>query len=165
MDWIGLFGDPFFWFGVSLVLLTCYRFIPKGKRRMALKFIFLVVPAAGLGYGMSQFLKVFFAIPRPCAGLEMCPQEFSMPSTHATVAFSALGTLGSLTTPWVLLIAAIVAVSRVWLGVHTWADITVGAILGLALAITINQLYKEEFERQEDGNKKSKRGNKNIRDR
>ena len=99
--------------------------------------LFLVTASASLGYGLSTFLKDFFVIPRPCLGLDMCPSDFSMPSSHTTIAFSAMGTLGFLTTPWVLLLAVVEAISRVFEGFHTWEDVVVGAFLGLLVSIVV----------------------------
>jgi membrane-associated phospholipid phosphatase len=165
MNWTDVINYPFLWIGVSLVLLIGYSYVPKKRRKIDLKVIFLVMAAAALGYGSSILFKELIAVPRPCFGLDLCPSTYSMPSTHATVAFSAMGTLGFLTTPWVLLLAVFQALSRVLEGVHTLADVSVGALLGLVIAGTIHKVYEPEFEMKKDGNKKSKGRNKNPRNR
>jgi undecaprenyl-diphosphatase len=60
-----------------------------------------------------------------------------MPSGHASTAFAAALAVG-LAHPrlrWPLLaLAALVALSRVWLGVHYLTDVIAGAALGAAVA-------------------------------
>ena len=66
------------------------------------------------------------------------PHSSSMPSGHATTAFAAAVAVG-LVHPrlrWPLLVlAALVAVSRVWLGVHYLTDVIAGAALGTSVAL------------------------------
>jgi undecaprenyl-diphosphatase len=58
----------------------------------------------------------------------------SFPSGHATTAFALAAVIGFLSPRWfypMLVLAALIAVSRVVLGVHYPSDVTGGAILGL----------------------------------
>ena len=61
------------------------------------------------------------------------PSSSSLPSGHAATAFAAAAAVGSfhprLRVPLYAL-AAVVALSRVYLGVHFWFDIAAGAALG-----------------------------------
>jgi len=65
------------------------------------------------------------------------PDNGAMPSGHAAGAFAAAVAVG-LVHPrlrWPLLaLAGLVALSRVWLGVHYLTDVIVGAALGAAVA-------------------------------
>jgi undecaprenyl-diphosphatase len=72
------------------------------------------------------------------------PSGYSFPSTHATIAFAAAYVIASrdrrLRLPMYLL-AALVALSRVYLGHHYPSDVVVGAVLGLGigkLALFVN---------------------------
>ena len=60
-----------------------------------------------------------------------------MPSGHATTAFAAALAAGlvhpRLRVP-LLVLAGLIAVSRVWLGVHYPSDVLVGAAVGSAVA-------------------------------
>lgn len=64
------------------------------------------------------------------------PGSSAMPSGHAATAFAA-ATVIALVHPrlrwWVLGLATLVAVSRVYLGVHHPSDVLVGAMLGAAV--------------------------------
>ena len=79
------------------------------------------------------------------AGAKGLGTEASMPSGHAAIIF-ALATTMSLQHPeWYAvtpstLIAASVATSRVWLGVHYPSDVAAGAILGISSAVILHLL-------------------------
>lgn len=82
------------------------------------------------------------ADPVPESLLET-PATFSFPSGHATVAF-ACATVLALAVPRLAVplyaLAALVAFSRVYVGVHYPGDVLAGAVLGVALAIALRTL-------------------------
>ncbi|ELP93380.1 sphingosine-1-phosphate phosphohydrolase, putative [Entamoeba invadens IP1] len=87
---------------------------------------------------IGNFIKNLFACPRP-AGVWQPKKEidFGMPSNHTMNAVAnALFLIDVLNPNWVgviflLCYALVVAVSRVYTGVHTPADVVVGAMLGI----------------------------------
>ncbi len=96
--------------------------------------------AGGLLWSVSTALQFLFQRPRPFK-VPGHPEPLSLlswitpsfPSGHATLAFAAAAVL-ALTTGWVLpffLCAAIVALSRVAVGVHYLGDAIAGAFLGI----------------------------------
>jgi undecaprenyl-diphosphatase len=74
------------------------------------------------------------------SALVALPADTSFPSGHATSAFAAAGVVAALhprlRVP-VIGIAALVALSRVYLGVHFPADVVAGAALGLGIAALV----------------------------
>ena len=96
---------------------------------------------AGLGSGL---LKELFERARPPladAGIQAAvavPEGYSFPSGHATTAFAAAAAVGAF-HPRLRLplfgLAALVALSRVYLGVHFTTDVVVGAVLGVAIGL------------------------------
>jgi membrane-associated phospholipid phosphatase len=102
---------------------------------------------AAVSYGVAALLanglKTVFDRPRPSVGhpeihpLVAVPHSGSMPSAHAAEAFAAAVAVG-LVHPrlrWPLLVlAALIGLSRVWLGVHYLSDVIVGAALGSVIA-------------------------------
>jgi membrane-associated phospholipid phosphatase len=66
------------------------------------------------------------------------PGSPSFPSGHAMSAFAVAGAIAlvapRLRVP-VLTLAAAIAFSRVYLGVHFWLDVLVGSALGLAIGV------------------------------
>jgi undecaprenyl-diphosphatase len=81
----------------------------------------------------------------------------SFPSGHATTAFALAAVIGFVSPRWYypgLAIAAVIAVSRVALGVHYTSDVVAGAILGLAGAYFVRILFANRrwmFEPSSDG--------------
>ena len=66
-------------------------------------------------------------------------------SIHSATAGGLLGILLVLYGPWTLIgltLLAVIAWSRIVLDAHTWAQVTVGAILGFAVATTLFQLLR-----------------------
>lgn len=110
-----------------------------------------------MGTVINQFLKLWFRIPRPWVRdpeftiVESARAEatgYSFPSGHTQ---SAIGTFGGIARlnnrPWVrvLCIAACVLIplSRMWLGVHTPADVGVSIVVGLVLVFGLYPLVRK----------------------
>ncbi len=65
------------------------------------------------------------------------PGGNSFPSSHSSAAFAAAGVIWLLApqlAPWALLLAALIAFSRVYLFVHYPSDVIAGVIVGMAFA-------------------------------
>jgi undecaprenyl-diphosphatase len=98
---------------------------------------------------MSGALKLWVERDRPPVSrpvpepLLEAPSTYSFPSGHATVAF-ACATVLSLAVPrlrWPLFaLAALIAFSRVYVGVHYPGDVLAGAALGILLATALRML-------------------------
>lgn len=110
------------------------------------------------GTVLSQFLKLICRIPRPWVRdenftiLEAAREAaggYSFPSGHTQ---SAVGTFGaiaaSVKNKWVRIICAAIAVlvgfSRMYVGVHTPADVSVGALISLILIFALKPLMLGE---------------------
>jgi undecaprenyl-diphosphatase len=102
-----------------------------------------------LAESLSGALKLAFERDRPPVSepvpepLLESPSTFSFPSGHATVSF-ACATVLALAVPrlrWPLFVlAALIAWSRVYVGVHYPGDVLAGAVLGVAIAIALRML-------------------------
>jgi membrane-associated phospholipid phosphatase len=98
--------------------------------------------AAGIAASAAALAKEITDRARPPLGessvepLIPIPESTSFPSGHAATAFAA-ATAVALLYPRLrvpaLLIAALVALSRVYLGVHYWSDVVVGSLVGVAI--------------------------------
>jgi undecaprenyl-diphosphatase len=141
-------------FGVFIVWQALRQ--PADKRRdtlhLAIWAIALAVISFLLADWMSNELKQVFNRLRPCHALEGvrllggCTQSTSMPSGHSTNSFAYAVPLFFVTRGYIkfawrlypLILAAAVAYSRPYLGVHYPGDIAAGALLGtLCAAATI----------------------------
>lgn len=68
----------------------------------------------------------------------------SFPSGHATTAFALAAVLGFLSERWfypALLLAAMIALSRITLGVHYPSDVLAGAVVGLVGAYAVRLVF------------------------
>lgn len=102
-----------------------------------------------LAEAISGGLKPLLRRDRPSASetdplpLVDVPATYSFPSGHATVSF-ACATILTLALPRLAVpfyaLAALIAFSRVYVGVHYPSDIVVGAVLGTLIAIALRTL-------------------------
>lgn len=121
--------------GILLMLI-------KGNSKMRWYAIGGLLLVALVDQTSSKLLKPLIDRPRPCHELEAinllvnCGAGKSMPSSHAANTFAVAGYFSSLFSGWSLplvLFAAGVALSRVFVGVHYPGDILVGGLLGLVI--------------------------------
>lgn len=123
---------------ITYVLLLSISWIKGGRKGKiaVLGIILLIIFADQTGY---RILKEFFARPRPCHALldvltpVGCTGTYSFPSNHALNNFAAAMFFYRLfpKLKWILFItASLIAISRVYLGLHYPSDIIGGAIIG-----------------------------------
>lgn len=126
------------WLALVLLLTIALRRPPWLLARLVVTIL--------MAESISGALKQVFDRPRPPlvdpdpAPLVEPLGSGSFPSGHATVSF-ACATVIALAlprlTPWVFALAALIAFSRVYVGVHYPADVVAGAILGIAVGFAI----------------------------
>lgn len=143
--------NPLFDFLMPILSTKRYALLPAavgillllvwGGRRMWL-LILVGLAAVALSDLGTNLLKGSLQRTRPCHGipevrlLAGCTRSFSLPSNHASnmFAIAAVGWLGFRRWRWALLVvAAGVAYSRVYLGVHYPLDAAAGALWGSAI--------------------------------
>ena len=134
--------------GAMLILLW------KGNSRLRWLVGFSALTLLLADQMSSNFLKHWIARERPCHTLTdihllvTCGSGFSMPSSHAANMFAQTG-LFALRYPkhrlYLFSAAVLVSLSRVFVGVHYPADIVVGAVVGLTIAIAVAAVYERVF--------------------
>jgi undecaprenyl-diphosphatase len=122
---------------LPVLAAVCFLALRGGRREWLL--LLVGVAAVALGDQGANLLKAVFHRTRPCHTLPDvhllagCTRSFSLPSNHATNMF-AIAAVGWLMLPrwrWALpVLAAGVAYSRIYLGVHYPSDVLLGAIWG-----------------------------------
>jgi membrane-associated phospholipid phosphatase len=76
------------------------------------------------------------------------PETASFPSGHSTTAFAAAAAIAvarPALRPWALALAATVAFSRVYLGMHYLGHVAAGALLGSAIGVGFVLLARSEM--------------------
>jgi len=125
---------------ITYVILLGISFVKGGTKGKLAVFgiLLLIVVTDQTGY---RILKEYFERPRPCNVLTDvltplgCTGSYSFPSNHALNNFAAAMFFYRLfpKLKWILFIgAALISISRVYLGLHYPSDILGGAIIGLA---------------------------------
>jgi undecaprenyl-diphosphatase len=126
--------------------------------------------AAAAAEGASVLIKSLTERARPplvdpgVQALVSLPDSTSFPSGHAATAFAAATAVGAfhprLRAP-LLALAALVALSRVYLGVHFWSDVLVGSLLGAAIGLASARLLQRA--RREPAPREANRGTSGTR--
>jgi membrane-associated phospholipid phosphatase len=95
----------------------------------------------GASYALNTAIKFVVRRPRPelpgLAPLTPVVTGLSFPSAHATTSFAAARVYGGSLLPAAPLyaVAVVIALSRIYLGVHYPSDILAGAVFGTVLAV------------------------------
>lgn len=144
---ISYFGDVQFWIGLTVAVLIIYQLIDKHDRRKVAWVLLALLPAIIISSQIVMVMKGALAVPRPCAGLDGCPSDYSFPSGHAAVVF-AFATVVSIEMErkrlylFAVPLAVMVALSRIFLNYHTLMDITAGAFIGIFVGYLFHKSYK-----------------------
>lgn len=134
----GVVKGPLFLLAAGARDVAQRRLVPIHLAAVALAFLLATVT--------TSWLKEAFDRPRPpddadpVTSLVELPTSASFPSGHASTAFAAAVALSVLVPRWrvpALAVAALVAFSRVYLGVHFWLDVIAGALLGAGLGFAV----------------------------
>lgn len=138
------------WIFVAVILIA-YLLWTKPSRGA----IILLIAVLAITFGdflSHRVLKEIFARIRPCNALPDvnlltgCSASFSFPSNHAVNSFVLASVIGffdkKLLAP-ALFLAALVAFSRVYIGVHYVSDVIAGALIGVGLGYGAVYLSKK----------------------
>ncbi len=140
-----ILSDKWVAFGLAAALIGLL--LVQGSRREWV-LVAVAIAAVALSDLSANALKHLLERTRPCHVLPDvhllagCTRSFSLPSNHASN-MSALAGVAWLTLRrwrWALVVlAAAVSYSRVYLGVHYPSDVLVGALWGAAVGWTLTQ--------------------------
>lgn len=163
--WRSAWADVFFWWvsdkyiWAPFYALLLFLMIRKNKKYWWLILLMVPLLVTLTDQSSVQLFKNVFHRFRPCHNPELeglvqivngkCGGSWGFVSSHAANAFGVAMFSWLMLRKyikfmfWPLLIgyAALIAYSRVYLGVHYPADVTVGAILGMLLGFGVYRLF------------------------
>ena len=140
---IGDFG--FIWIALGVALLFTKKYRSTGFLMLgALLMSFLVT---------NLFLKNYIARIRPFdvynAGLIIkAPTDFSFPSGHTSASFAAAMTFFHFNRKigkFLIVLAVLIGISRLYLFVHYPTDVIAGAIIGILISDFVYYIYDKKF--------------------
>ena len=137
--------------GALWIIIALYLIISKKNSPMGVDILVSVVLCFCIN---DLIIKNIFMRPRPfltVPGLESIVRitfSSSFPSGHACAGFAASYAItkdsgGKLA--WVYVVAALIAISRVYVGVHYTTDIIFGALIGTLGSIVLLKLRRKFF--------------------
>ena len=155
MVWISSLGDAgIFWILLGLVLAI----VPKTRKYGVLALSSLLI----CFLFNNLLLKNLVARPRPYTRLPEltmlmpCPSDASFPSGHACASFAAAGSLWwSMDRKWnavripALVLAILIALSRLYVGVHYPTDVITGTAVGLVGSFLVTRYLSPVYDRAE----------------
>ncbi len=148
-DTLGIFFASWaIWCLVLLLVLVCWR-----KKDLKDKFVKIieVIFVMALVYAINFIVGYIFFEPRPFIEqpvnllIAVPVLTKSFPSDHAALAFVLAVFLFKLNKKlwWSFIIAVIIALARVFVGVHYPHDVLAGAVIGLLVSYLIFYLFKK----------------------
>lgn len=140
--------------GIIWILLCLILMIPKSTRKIG---ITAALSLAFVSLLNNFVIKIIVARPRPFTQVDIdllinAPRSYSFPSGHAASSFATATAvfLGDKKLGIVaLIIAALIAFSRLYFFVHYPSDVIAGAIEGIVIAIAMAYIVNQAMKKPE----------------
>lgn len=155
-----MLGSPYLWSAIGGILFVAFLFLRKarpgsGRTKSLREFLFILIPTLALTFLLVVAFKAAFNVERiclPCPGEgcnPYCPLDASFPSGHAATIFAGFTStyimLGKRKLLTLYIIPALVGLSRIALDVHTYPDVVVGGLIGIAIPLLVYKADRKLF--------------------
>ena len=151
MSAVTYLGDEMAFIAIAIIVYWC----------VSKKYGYYLMATGMIGTSVNQFLKIVCRVPRPWVrdpdftiveSARAAAGGYSFPSGHTQNAVGIIGGTARFSTKKAvrivcIVLAALVAFSRMYLGVHYPSDVVFGIICGLALVFVLYPM----FEKFDDG--------------
>jgi undecaprenyl-diphosphatase len=136
-------GDGWLWYSLGMILI-----LYGGPHRFAA--IGAAVATAAAGIVVFRTLKHASHRKRPCEIEPHCwssilpPDKYSFPSGHSITAFAVALSIGLFypeLLAYLLTVAALIAASRIILGMHFLSDVLAGSVIGIVLGAAGHHIF------------------------
>lgn len=133
----------------------------RGKKETYLFVLFLILTLAASDVSSSYMIKNIFNRLRPCRDLELmkqiylfgqkCGGKYGFVSSHSANSFALITfafrilKLKNLERYFLLILAVLVAYSRIYLGVHFPGDILAGAVVGVMWGMLFSKFLRMTY--------------------
>ena len=141
---VASFLDNYIFYIITIFIAV----IISERRKIKLEKIFFAIVIAVL---LAFMGKELLAVERPCvfeiASKIECPMGYSLPSLHAAVAFTvAVAFLNKKSYSIYLLFALFIGFTRIYLGVHTFIDISMSLVVALVAYHITHLVWRKKNE-------------------
>lgn len=134
----------FIWIIISLILIS-------NKKYRKVGILTLIAIATNYLIGDIIIKHIVersrpFLVDTSIYPLVKAPTSYSFPSGHAGSSFAAATILGiyfKKFRPYIYIFALLLAFSRIYVRVHFFTDVLVGAVLGTVVALLVNYIYNK----------------------
>lgn len=120
--------------GFLFIVLASYSFLLRNPKNL-----FLLALSVVITYVIGFILKLLIMRERPDLAL-LQESTYSFPSNHAAIIFSTLPIMSKIFSKYTYLfvvIAFLIAFSRIYLGVHYMSDLIFGGLLGYGVGLIV----------------------------
>ncbi len=138
---------------VSGRMVSWWKNLLPGPAKVSFLMTFVAIISSLVSYAVSQFIGRAYFRERPFVALdnvvlliEKSALDKSFPSDHATLAFALAFSVWLFNRRWgalFLVLATLVAFSRVYVGVHYPSDIVGGAVLAFVIAWSTKRIFEK----------------------
>ncbi|MDO8609756.1 MAG: phosphatase PAP2 family protein [bacterium] len=140
-------GSFFIWVAIIILVVVLEEIMHPGIQKRDIKFVLIFLITFLITFVLSDLLlKNIFQRHRPMYTYEvhkvinLCPKDFSFPSSHAATAFASATVLAFFDKKrkWFYYgVAILISLSRIYLQCHYFGDVIAGCICGLFISVLI----------------------------